>query len=205
MNPLALREIAGASTKPSPLEISKTALILIDVQNEYLSNGQVPIHQLESHSFPRIQRLVQKARSIHLPVIHVVHHLPGESAPIFNSQKWGSQIIEQVAPQNDEAVIVKHHVSAWKDTQLEETLQKKGIQNLILVGYGTHMCVNSAARDGAEKGYQVVVVGNACGARALKDGLGHEISAEEVHQASLASLWDYFAVIVAEPEDLVFV
>ncbi|KAK9766986.1 hypothetical protein K7432_003534 [Basidiobolus ranarum] len=201
----SLREIVGAPTKTTPLDISKTALILIDVQNEYLPTGQVPMDQLESHSLPRIIRLVQKARSLHLPIIHVVHHVTGESAPIFNAKQWGSQIIEQVTPLPDETVIVKHYISAWKDTLLEETLQKNDIRNLILVGYGTHMCINSAARDGAEKGYQVTVVGNACGARALMDGLGHEIPAQVVHQSSLAALWDYFAVIVSEPEELTFV
>jgi nicotinamidase-related amidase len=97
---------------------------------------------------------------------------------------------------------VKALPSSFTGTTLETELGKTGRRKLIIVGFMTHMCVNSTTRDAAESGYHCTVVASACASRDLPDGHGGIIPAATVHAANLAALRDRFAVVVDRADQL---
>lgn len=87
-------------------------------------------------------------------------------------------------------------------TDLDEQLKAKGVKNIILAGFMTHMCVNSTAHGGFNLGYSPTVVASATASRALEGANGKVLSAEEVHQGALASTRDLYAAVVDSVADL---
>ena len=106
------------------------------------------------------------------------------------------------APQDGEPVIVKNFPDSFSSTNLHEQLQSAGCKNLVLAGFMSHMCVNSTARGGFDRGYAVSVVENATATRSLPDGKGDEISAAEIQRTSLRGLADLVAIIVGDSNEI---
>lgn len=195
--PKTLREFAGVPSVPASL--SRAVLLLIDVQREYV-DGSVPIAGIEA-SMREIRRVLDRARAAQTPVIHVVHHGKIGGA-LFDPKGPYVAIPDLVAPIEGERIVVKSLLNAFNGTTLQDDLVKIGRQELIVVGYGTHMCVSSTTRAAAELGYRVTVVANATGSRDLPDGFGGVVSAADMHRANLAALGDRFATIVGSSQDL---
>ena len=90
-------------------------------------------------------------------------------------------------------MIEKTLANAFADTALQDTLAASGRQNLIVIGFMTHNCVSSLARDAGDAGHTVVVACDAAATRALPGPNGTVIAAAALHAASLAGLGDRFA------------
>jgi nicotinamidase-related amidase len=99
-------------------------------------------------------------------------------------------------------VIVKHYPNSFVGTDLEARLRAAGIENVILAGFMTHMCVNSTARGAFNLGFKPTVVARATATRDLPAAGGGVIKAEALQQASLATLGDLFAVIAASADEV---
>lgn len=191
--PRTLLDLAGVALPPARL--SDAVLVLIDVQREYLV-GAVPIAGVEA-SLAEIRTLLGRARSLGAPVVHVQHvNRPGGA--LFDPERPFVQPPPGLEPRPGEAVVPKRFINAFHDTELQAALDATGRKALILVGYGTHMCVSSAAREASERGFQVTVVASATGSRDLPDGLGGVVPAAWMHRANLAALGDRFAAIVPD-------
>jgi len=72
------------------------------------------------------------------------------------------EIIDSLAPKADEMVIDKNSTSAFNSSSLESYLHARGIQNLVVCGTATNHCVDNTARGAADRGYNVIVVDDAC-------------------------------------------
>ncbi len=189
--PKTLREIAGLPAIPSRLD--QSVLVVVDAQKEY-TEGLLPLPGVRS-ALGEISQLLSRARHAGTPIIHVVQHgKPG--GKICNPSGPFVAVIPEVAPRAGEVVVVKSLPSSFKATTLEFEIRKTGRNHLIVVGFMTHMCVNSTTRDAAELGHACTVVANACATRDLPDGNGGVIPAAAVHAANLAALRDRFAVVV---------
>jgi nicotinamidase-related amidase len=196
-----LLEAVGVDNKPSSLKSS--VLVLIDMQNEYLPSGNVPLIGVES-ALNEGSKLLNRARKHNAPIVHVVHHGPKGSG-FYDPDGPGGQLNENVKPENGENIVIKHHISAFIDTNMKEILESTGRKDLIVIGFMTHMCLSTFVRAAAEQyGYRCTVVSNCTGTRDLpsKTKEGSVISAKEVQEGNLSALADYFACVVEKVEEI---
>ncbi len=87
-----------------------------------------------------------------------------EDAGRFAADSESVQFCGEVAPIPGEFVFDKGSVSAFASTTLERTLRARGIRTLVLGGVATHLAVESAAREAADRGFEVLVLKDACAA-----------------------------------------
>jgi nicotinamidase-related amidase len=191
-----LRALSGMVDSPKPLR--ESALILIDCQNTY-RQGVLKLEGVEE-ALVEAQHLLQRARTLGVPVIHIAHDA-GAGSPYDVRAEIG-QIADVVAPRGDEPVIIKNYPSSFEKTDLDARLKSLGVKNLVLAGFMTHMCINSTARAAFNHGYGATVVASATATRALPGPTGSLLSAKVVHEAALAALGDLPAVIVGRERDI---
>lgn len=185
-----LRDISGLGYKPA--SVSGSALILIDCQNTY-REGVMELEGVEP-ALAACQVLLKRYRDAGRPVIHIQHDA-GAGSPYDLNDRLGA-IADVVAPQAGESVVIKAYPSSFEKTNLDALLRELGVEEVTLGGFMTHVCVNSTARAAFNHGYRATVVGNATATRSLPNPVGADISASDLHEASLAALNDIFAVVV---------
>jgi nicotinamidase-related amidase len=195
-NPRRLREIAGvAPVFPAggALAVDKTALLLIDYQNEYRA-GPLAL-PAEAAASAAAMRLRGWAEALRLPVIHI-HHQSPQSSLLFAAGSPGVEPLAGLAPAAGQTLIIKRLPSAFTGTALAEVLRSAAIDTLLIAGYMTHNCVDSTAREAFHRGYRVGVVADACATRDLPAADGSIIPAATAQAAVLAGLGDRIAEIV---------
>jgi nicotinamidase-related amidase len=144
--------------------------------------------------------LLERARSAGIPIIHVQHSDgPGS---LYDIEGESGAIVAQVAPRDDEPVVVKQYPNSFVQTDLENELKSVGAKNLVIAGFMTHMCVNSTARGGFNLGYAPTVVAAATATRSLPGPRGESVPAAAMQVASLAGMADLFAVVVPSGADI---
>ena len=111
-------------------------------------------------------------------------------------------ISAEVAPMNGEDVIVKNYPNAFIATPLEAKLKALGVENIVVAGFMTHMCINSTARGAFNLGFKPTVVASACATRSLVGPNGKVIDAQTMHDSALAAIRDLFAVVVDDVNSL---
>lgn len=180
-------------TLPEPLESNRqsTAVIVIDMQNGYLSKGgYLDLMGFDiSQSDKVIQRatsVVNAARTAGMLVIHVRNGWsPGlteaglscspmwhKSNPLKYMRKhpgtellirgtWDHSIVKPLTPLPNEPIIEKPRYSAFAGTNLEMMLNANGIRTLIFVGVNTNVCVETAIRDAFHREFFAVMVEDA--------------------------------------------
>lgn len=196
-SPRSLLDHAGVRLQPARL--SEATLVLVDVQREYL-DGAVPITGIEA-SLRQVKSLLDRARALKAPVVHV-QHIGRPGGALFDPERPLAKAPAGLEPRPGEAVVEKHFINAFHDTDLQAVLDRLGRKQLVIVGYGSHMCVSSATREASERGFKVTVVAGATGSRDLPDGMGGVVPADVVHRGNLAALADRFAALAAQASDL---
>ncbi len=179
--------------------IDNSALIIIDAQNTYLE-GVMQLEGVET-ALEDCRRMLQRFRDAGRPVFHIRHDA-GVGSPYDVTAPIG-QIADAVAPIDGEPVITKNFPNSFAETDLDALLKEAGVENLILVGFMSHMCVNSTARGAFTLGYRATVVASATATRALPSSTtGEAISAASIHEAALASLTDLPSAVVPSVDDV---
>ncbi|WP_374241892.1 cysteine hydrolase family protein [Zoogloea sp.] len=191
-NPITLRNLGGRSAAPAALTAS--TLVLIDCQNTY-REGVMALSGVEA-ALDEIAALLARARRLGVPVIHIQHDA-GPGSPYDVSAPIGA-IADKVAPAAGEPVVLKHFPNSFIGTDLEARLKATGRQNVVFVGFMTHMCVNSTTRGAFNLGFAPTVVASATATRDLPDPHGNVVPAATLQAASLAALGDLFAVVVPD-------
>lgn len=130
-----------------------------------------------------------------------IRHDSGPGSPYDVNAPIGA-IADIVAPKDGEPVITKNFPNSFVQTDLDEQLKAKGVKNIILAGFMTHMCVNSTAHGGFNLGYSPTVVASATATRPLEAANGKVLSAQAVHDGALASTRDLYAAVVDTVSDL---
>ncbi|MFA7429201.1 MAG: isochorismatase family protein [Rhodospirillaceae bacterium] len=194
--PRTLLAMAGADLTPNRL--SKSVVVLIDCQNEYVT-GALPLHGVED-ALREIAALLAAARAAGAPVIHVVHK--GAAGGPFDPAGPGGAIAPPAAALPGEAVVSKTLPNAFTAPEFGAVLQETGRQRLIVAGFQTHMCVSATVRAGLDHGYRNTVIASACATRDLPSVAGGVLAATDLHVAALTALSDRFAVIAATTAEL---
>lgn len=166
--------------------MNKRAIIVVDLQNEYLATGKLPLVGIDP-ALVNAARIIAAARAKSESVIHVRHEMVQAGAPIFTPGSDGVQIIPAVAPAEGEAVVLKNYPNSFRDTLLKQMLDEKGVKELVVIGAMSHMCIEATSRAAADFGYSVTVVHDACATMNLEFE-GTLVPAAQVHAAAMAAL-----------------
>jgi nicotinamidase-related amidase len=135
----------------------KTALLIIDLQNDYFPGGSNElVNSLEASM--KAGELLGRFRDKNLPVVHVRHLSVRPGSTYFIPGTTGSEIHANVRPLPNEKVIIKNYPNSFRETELHNYLQEQQIDHLVVSGMMSHMCVDATARAGKDLGYQVTVV-----------------------------------------------
>lgn len=171
-----------------------SALILIDIQNDYFPGGKRELNQPE-RAARQAKRVLEFFRAENLPVFHIRHVSTGEKARFFLPNTAGTEIHPLVSPAEGEPVLVKHAPSAFLNTGLNEALRRIGVDQLVLCGMMSHMCIDTSVRAAKDLGFSVTLLEDACTTKDLEWD-GERIPAETVHRAFMAALDGAFARVV---------
>src|SRR5665213_864933 len=180
------------AAEPGPIELNwtATALVIIDMQRDFLEPGGFgetlgnDVSQL-SRAIKPCADVLRAARDAGVLVIHTREgHLPdlsdappakiergapslriGDPGPmgrILIRGEAGHDIIPSLYPLDSEIVIDKPGKGAFYATKLGDLLQKYGIENLLVCGVTTEVCVNTTVREANDRGYRCVVMSDGC-------------------------------------------
>lgn len=185
---------------------SKTALIVIDVQNDYCHRNGV-FSKTKNVELSHIQKaitnllfLIENCRQFDLPIVFVrtIHNdwtdspswrkrLAGaaEEMVICRSDTWGSEFYD-VQPTADDCIVIKHRYSAFVGTDLDLILRSRGIETLLMTGVTTNVCVETTARDGFNRNYDIILIEDCCGAHYKGE-----------HEATLINIHKYFGKVAS--------
>lgn len=162
------------------LDPSKTALVLIEFQNDFTTpggalHGAVEGVMQSSNMLENTQKLVQQARAQGVTIIHApISFAPGygELSPhpygilkgvvdnnAFVKGTWGAEITDDMKPESGDIIIEgKRGLCAFSSTNLDFILRSRGLQNVALAGFLTNCCVESTMRSAYEKGFNVLTL-----------------------------------------------
>ena len=187
--------IMSGSSQPK-VEIAKQniALIIIDIQNNYFPEGKMPLVEPKKAAL-NAKRIIESFRQKHLPVFHIQHISPIQGSPTNPPITHNQEINEIVIPIEGENVIIKHFPNSFKETSLLENLRDLKVNNLVICGMMTHMCVDATVRAAKDFGFDCIVIGDACATRDLTIN-GIQVKAAEVHNSFLAALASYYSKVL---------
>jgi nicotinamidase-related amidase len=170
------------------------ALVVIDVQNEYITGGLKIEHPDPAVSLSNIARAMDGATRAGIPVVVVQNKAP-RASPLFAEGSDGWKLHESVERRPRDHFVVKTLPSAFAGTDLREWLAQHGIGTVSLCGYMTHNCVASTAIQALHDGLAVEVLSDATGSVPYANSAG-SASAREIHQAFSVVLQSRFAAVL---------
>ncbi len=187
-------QVVKARPHDFPLQLDKTALIVVDMQNDFcdldgfccgdLGLNGAPLRAI----VPNVQQLVSWARDQKLPIFWTKEaHAPdlsdvapskkvryelagypvgarGKRGRYLISGEFGSQILEELAPRDDEFQIDKTAQSVFPNSPIEAMLHERGITHLMLCGVTTQCCVLASYRHASDLGFFVLLLEDCCAA-----------------------------------------
>lgn len=166
------------------------ALVVVDAQNEFSAEGLRPVPN-HTEALEYIRARVADARKSGLPIAWVRHYNKPSESRAFVPGTWGAEFSGGLGPDPDlrlERLFEKDVFGAFTGTGLEAWLREIGADRLLLVGFYTHMCVSTSAREALVRGFDVAIDPDGTGACNLKDEVLGEQSADEVRCSALLHL-----------------
>jgi ureidoacrylate peracid hydrolase len=176
---------------------SRTALLVIDVQNDFCDPRGATALSGKSVAkcvtmVPRLARFLDEARRMGVRAIFVqMQQTASTDSPAWlygvgegrridkcAAGTWGADFYV-VAPMAGEPVVIKHRYSAFINTDLESILRSWGIETLVMTGVTSNTCVESTARDGYQRDYYVVMVSDCVAAYTQS---GHDTALDNIRQ-----------------------
>lgn len=177
------------STPSSP----RRALVVIDVQNEYVTGKLRIEHPPVSHSLVQIGRAMDAARAAGIPVL-VVQHSEAASAALFATGSHGWSLHEVVAGRPHDHLVEKQWPSVFTGTDFADWLARHGIDTLSIAGYMTQNCNASTVLEATHRGFAVELLSDASGALSYENAAGRA-SAEEIHRVFSVVFHSRFAAV----------
>jgi len=211
------------------LEPTKTAVVVVDMQNDFASPGGmferagIDITCIES-IVPKVRAVLESARANGLPIVYLkmgfgpdlldaglpssptwLKHTAlrvgdpvtapnGGTSRILVRDCWNTDIVDALTPEADEVVLYKTRYSGFYETDLDEVLRRKGVEQLVVVGATTSVCVDSTVRDAMFHDYHCLIVSDATAEPIAVD------ASRSNHEASLLTLELLFAHIVTSTD-----
>ena len=207
--------MANAAIGP---EIGKSALIIVDMQNDFLHpEGNFSARAQEAPeggidmpflvgTIPQVKRLADAFREAGRPVLYIAHVLkadysdaqfpywrlgltPGGNRPHCVEGTWGAQIIDELRPHEGEHLVVKKGFGGFSNTPLDTILRNMGVTTCVVSGVTTCVCVSNTLRGGVEHKYRMILISDAVA----------EVS-RDTHEAELKTMARVFADVKTTDE-----
>ena len=189
------------------VEPKHTALLVIDVQNDFLHpEGLVAKKGIDLTEarlrLLRIKEIIDYARQKEIFIVYIQQVQSKETflpawwehckELIVEENTWGAEILEEVRPQigENELVVTKPLYDGFNNTNLELVLNARGIKTMVSIGYNTNCCVESTVRTGFEKGYYQVILSDCT----------YSVRGEEIHRAGLFNCEKLFGKVITVEE-----
>ena len=179
----------------------KKGLILIDIQNDYFPGGSMELVGME-HAAQNAGLMLTECRKMAFPVFHIQHISKRPGATFFLPNTKGVEIHKSVAPQTGEAIIEKYFPNAFRDTDLLNVLKRSEVDEVVICGAMTHMCVDATTRAAFDFGFRCTVIDDACATRNL-EFKGTTVEAGKVHAAFMAALAVPYARVLSAKDFIV--
>jgi ureidoacrylate peracid hydrolase len=154
-----------------PLQLRSPALLVLDMQNDFVSaDGQLPVWGGPA-AIPFIARLIDAFRRAHRPVFFTRHlciepykhrktlavmSLIASPDTFLRDGHPGADIHEALQPSPDDIVVTKYRYSAFYDTPLGTLLTARNVSELVITGVATNICCDATAHDGFFRGFDVI-------------------------------------------------
>ena len=171
-----------------------TALLIVDLQNDYFTGGAMPLVGTEEAAV-QAARLLERFREEGRPVVHVRHLSVRPGASFFLPGTPGAEIHASLEPRDGE----KNFPNSFRDTDLQERLGGLGVDALLICGAMSHMCIDTTARAAFDLGFRCSVAADACATRDLEFA-GRKVQAADVQAAFMAALALPFARVAGTTE-----
>ncbi|AQQ53300.1 cysteine hydrolase family protein [Planococcus lenghuensis] len=134
--------------------MKKAAFLVIDVQNAMFDEAD-PVFNGEE-LLVKLQKLLRSARSAGTPVFFIQHNEPAGEPLATGTKGW--EIHPAIAPEAGERVIQKNTPDSFFATELKEALEAQQIEQIIIAGIQTELCVDTTCRRAVSSGYEVILV-----------------------------------------------
>ena len=200
-------------------DIRKAALIIVDMQNDFVhpdgafaqrarENPDKIDMKFLSGTIPHVKKLADAFRKAGRPVVYIAHVLkPDYSDAQFpywraaprGSQRgnrtfiventWGAQVVDELAPEDGEHLVVKKGFGGFSNTPLDTILRNMGVTTCVVSGVTTCVCVSTTVRGGVEHNYRMILVQDAVA----------EVN-RETHDAELKTMQRIFADVKTTDE-----
>ncbi|MNM65577.1 Streptothricin hydrolase [compost metagenome] len=180
--------------------MAKQALIVVDIQNDYFPGGKWTLSGVDAAA-DNAARLIGAARESGDLVVHIRHEFLSPQAPFFVAGSQGAEIHPKAQNLGDEPVVLKNYVNSFRETNLKSLLDDQRIEEVVVVGNMSHMCVDAITRAAVDYGYKATVIHDACASRDLEFN-GVVVPAEQAHAAFMAALAFAYANVVSTDEYL---
>jgi ureidoacrylate peracid hydrolase len=171
--------------------IEKSALLIVDMQNDFLHRDGNFSHMAREHpefgidmpfltgTIPNVKRLADTFRTAERPVVYLAHVLKADYSdaafpywrvgiePASGNRThcvegtWGAQIIDDLRPEEGEHLVVKKGFGGFSNTPLDTVLRNLGVSTCVVSGVTTCVCVSSTIRGGVEYNYRMILVSDA--------------------------------------------
>ena len=176
----------------------KTALIIVDLQNDYFQGGKWELEGTEAAA-TKAAILLENFRAKGLPVVHVRHEFPTGDAPFFVPNSDGAKVHSSVRDIEGEPVVLKHQINSFRDTNLKDILEDLDIDSVLICGAMSHMCIDAVTRAAHDYGYNCAIAHDACATLGLEFN-GVTVPASHVHAAFMAALGFAYANVASTDE-----
>lgn len=177
----------------------RPALILVDIQKGFDNVDYYGGERNNPQAEQNAQKLLTHWRAKGLPLFHIQYSALNPKSPL-RPDGPGFPFKDEVAPLPGEPVLVRHVNSSFIGTNLQEQLNEKGIDTVVVIGFATEHCVSTTTRMAGNLGYNTYIISDATAAFAKMGVNGQRFDAEFVHQLSLATLQDEFATVLTTDE-----
>ncbi|MDO8690788.1 MAG: isochorismatase family cysteine hydrolase [Dehalococcoidia bacterium] len=199
------------STLGEKVDPRHTALVVVDVQNDFCADGGYFSDMgydlsMIQQMVPQLGSFIARARGEKVPVVFVraiydrVHVSPAWAEKRLPSRRtgntlclsdtWGAELFV-ISPEPGDVIVTKHRYSAFVGTDLDLILRSMGVKTLLISGVATNVCVESTARDGYQLDYYVVFLEDCAASTSLV-----------LHNATLENISRYFGVVTRSEDVL---
>jgi ureidoacrylate peracid hydrolase len=199
-------------------DIDKSALIIVDMQNDFVHPEGCFAHAAREApeagidmpflmgTIPHIKRLADVFRNAGRPVVYIAHMVkpdysdaqwpywrlgihPGGNPTFIVEGTWGAQIVDDLKPREGEHLVIKKGFGGFANTPLDTILRTMGVTTCVVAGVTTCVCVSTTVRGGVEHNYRMILV---------KDAVA-EVN-RDTHEAELKTMARIFADVKTTDE-----
>ena len=197
----------------SAIDPATSALLVLHYQNGLVRHEGVfafsgTAAQIEKHGcLEKTARVIEASRAAGISVVYVnIEFRPGfpelkkPTYPLIESIQernaflrgsWDAAVPEELAPAEDDIVVINFNSSSFSHTDLDCMLRAKGVETIYLAGIATNWVVESTARNGAELGFDVTVLADCC-----------QGFSDELHDFAIEKTLPYYATVAGSAEFL---